>query len=160
RHERCSLRWRQVLAVRRHVAASLNHLPDELVLRQPHSHRVQSRTAFSAILAEGMAVAALLNLEDQRALPFDRAGVFQKLIRDRGAAPGVHLRTPGGILGEMRKSSKRDRKQQNGQDSNGPPLPTLFALTREEREKQEAQDDQNRSNQQRRRFHRRRQQRE
>src|SRR5690349_6656186 len=141
RHERCRLRRHQVLAVRRHVAASLNHLADELILRQPHSHAIQSRTAFAAILAEGMAVAALLRLKDKRALPFERAALMQELRRHRCTAPGVHSRTPGGILGEMRESAERDGEQQDGEDGDRPPLPALFALTREEREKQETQDD-------------------
>src|SRR6516162_4314446 len=39
-HERRGLRRAEIFSVGRHVSAPLDHLPDELVLRQSHSHRV------------------------------------------------------------------------------------------------------------------------
>jgi hypothetical protein len=66
--ERRSL-WRtQVLSVRRHVAASLDHLAYELVLRQPHGYGIQGRTSLAAEVPKGMAVAALFGLKDERSL--------------------------------------------------------------------------------------------
>ena len=41
--DECSgLRRTQVLPIRRHVAAALDHLADELVLREPHGNTVQA----------------------------------------------------------------------------------------------------------------------
>src|SRR6185436_7571407 len=42
-HQRGCLRRTQVLAVGRHVASSLNHLPDELILCEAHRDAVQVR---------------------------------------------------------------------------------------------------------------------
>src|ERR1700748_310223 len=39
-NQRRGLRRAQVLAVRRHVPAPLDHLPDELILRQSHGHGI------------------------------------------------------------------------------------------------------------------------
>jgi hypothetical protein len=39
-HERGSLCRTQVVAISRHVAAALNYLPNELVLRQPHGNAI------------------------------------------------------------------------------------------------------------------------
>src|SRR5260370_16328282 len=69
RDERRGLCRTQVLPVRRHVAASLDHLADELVLREPHGDAIQRRASLPAQLPEGMAVAALLHLKNKRAFP-------------------------------------------------------------------------------------------
>src|SRR5258708_32638681 len=100
--ERGGLRRAQILAVRRHVATALDHLADELVLRQPHRHTVEGRTALPAALSEGMAVAALFDLKHERALPLQRGGTVQALRRHGSAAPGVHLRTPRRITRAVR----------------------------------------------------------
>src|SRR5438270_2120866 len=102
--ERGGLRRAQILAVRRHVATALDHLADELVLRQPHRNIVECRTALPAALSEGMAVAALFDLKDERALSLQRGRGVQESCRHGSAAPGIHLRTPGRIPREMRKS--------------------------------------------------------
>src|SRR5258708_4787921 len=47
-YERGSFRRAQILAVRGHVAASLDHLADELVLREPNRNTVQRRTSLSS----------------------------------------------------------------------------------------------------------------
>src|SRR5579864_6018094 len=39
-HQRRGLRRAQVFSIRRHVAAPLDHLPDELILRQSYGHGV------------------------------------------------------------------------------------------------------------------------
>src|SRR5262245_15519838 len=72
RHEEIDERRRlggaQVLAIGRHVAASLDHLADELVLGESHRHIVESGTTPSPRVTERMAVATLLRLEDEGAL--------------------------------------------------------------------------------------------
>ena len=69
--ERRGLRRTQVLSIGRHVAATLDHLADELVLREPYGNTVESRTSLSTLVAKRMAVAALLDLENERALPLE-----------------------------------------------------------------------------------------
>src|SRR5580704_6029346 len=73
-HERRGLCRTQVLPVRRHVAASLDHLADELVLREPHGDAVERRPPLSAEFTERMAIAALLHLEHESALPLKCGG--------------------------------------------------------------------------------------
>src|SRR2546422_7815209 len=126
--ERSCFRWAQVLPIRRHVAASLDHLPDELVLREPYGNAVQRRTSLPAAFSKKMAVAALLHLKNERALPLKRSCAAQKSLRHRIAAPGVHVRAPGCEPREMGKCAKRDRDQQHGQDCNRPPPPALFSF--------------------------------
>jgi hypothetical protein len=47
-HKRSSLCWTQVVSVGRHIPATLDHLPDELVTRKSHGDTIQSRTPLSA----------------------------------------------------------------------------------------------------------------
>src|SRR5229473_6162570 len=93
-HKRGCLRRTQVLPVRRHVAASLDHLADELILREPHGDAIQRRASLPAQLPEGMAVAALLGLKNKRALPLQGRCAMKKSLRHRITAPSVHVRTP------------------------------------------------------------------
>src|ERR1700678_682779 len=68
-YERRGLCRTQVVSIGRHVATALNHLPNELVLRQPHGNAVQRWPSLSTRVAKRVAVAALLDLKHQRALP-------------------------------------------------------------------------------------------
>src|SRR5258708_1615568 len=92
--ERRGLCRTQVLPVRRHVAASLDHLADELVLCEPHGDAIQRRASLTAQLPEGMAVAALLDLKNKRALPLQSCCAMKKSLRHRITAPSAHVRTP------------------------------------------------------------------
>src|SRR5215510_10144044 len=100
-YQRRGLGRAQILAVSGHVAAALDYLADELVLREPHGDTVQRRTSLPAALRQGMTVAALLRLEDERTLPLQGGGVAQESRRHGCAAPRVHLRTPRGVSREM-----------------------------------------------------------
>ena len=93
----------QILPVRRHVAASLDYLADELVLGEPHGNAVERRTPLTAELPERMAIAALFGLKDESSLPLKRGGAMQKLFRHRITAPCAHVRTPRCISGKMRE---------------------------------------------------------
>ena len=62
-------RWTQVFSIGWHVATSLNHLPDELVLREPHGNAVERRSPLSAEFTERMAIPALLGLKNESSLP-------------------------------------------------------------------------------------------
>src|SRR5215475_7720842 len=59
------LRRTQIFSIGRHVSASLNHLADELVLREPHCDRVKRGPSLAAQIPKSMAIAALLGLENQ-----------------------------------------------------------------------------------------------
>src|SRR5215472_11277071 len=64
--------WRtQILAISRHVATALNHLPNQLVLREAHRYAIQRRSSLSSGARQGMAVAALLALKNQCAPPLE-----------------------------------------------------------------------------------------
>jgi hypothetical protein len=90
------LGWAQVLAIRRHVAAALEDLPDKLILRETRRDKIQSRTTLSANACNRVAVTALLRLKDDSALPLERAEIVRITDGDRGtAAPCIHLRAPG-----------------------------------------------------------------
>src|ERR1700761_1771219 len=104
-----SLRRAQVLAVRRHVAAALQHLPNQLVLRETRCDKIQGRATKSPDPANRMAVAALLRLKDDRALTFERACIVGVADRDRRpSTPRAHLRTPRRKCPEMREYTPRD----------------------------------------------------
>src|ERR1700740_209127 len=93
-YERGRLCRTQIFPVRRHIATALNHLADELVLREPHGNAVERRAPLSAELTERMAIAALLHLKHESPLPLKCGGAMQKSFRHGIAAPGVHVRTP------------------------------------------------------------------
>jgi hypothetical protein len=61
----------QVISVSRHVAAALQHLANELVLRKARGHGIQSWTALAAFPFERVAVATLFALEHERPLTFE-----------------------------------------------------------------------------------------
>src|SRR5260370_23192366 len=105
-NERCRFRRIQVFSVGRHVAASLDHLTDELVLREPHGNAVQSRTSFSATISQTMAVAALLHLKYARALPLKLGCAMQKFSRHVLPTPRDPVRPAGIDSGTMRDRSR------------------------------------------------------
>src|SRR5258708_34248305 len=119
RDERRGLCRTQVLPVRRHVAASLDHLANERVLREPHGDAIQGRSSLLTNLPEGMAVAALLDLKNERPLPLQGRYAMKKSLRHRIAAPSIHVRAPGRISGKMRKCPQHYRNQHDGQDRDG-----------------------------------------
>src|SRR5215469_2028298 len=94
-HQGCCFRWAQVVPIRRHVAASLNHLANQLVLGEPNSHAVQSRPPLPARFAQRMTVAALLELKNESTLPLKSRCSVQKPVRHGVTTPRIHVRTPG-----------------------------------------------------------------
>src|SRR5438105_1516168 len=159
RLEKCDecgrLRWTQVFSIRRHVAASLNHLPDELVLREPHRNAVQGGASFPAGPSKGMAVAALFDLKNESALPLKRSCAMEHSLRHWITAPGAHVRARGCELSETGKGPEHDRDQQHGQNRNRPPPPALFSFAGEKRKKEQPDDHHNRTNENRGSFERR-----
>src|SRR5215468_10432364 len=111
RLEKCDesgrLRRAQVFSISRHVAAPLNYLPDELVMREPHGDRVQGRASVPTGPSKCMAVSTLFELKNERTLPLKRSRVKDHLLRHWITAPGVHVRAPGRELRHTRKCSQR-----------------------------------------------------
>src|SRR5262245_8475628 len=91
----------EVLPVRRHVAAALNGLSNQLVLGEPHGPAVETRAALAAALADRVAVAALFRLELERTLSLQCGEAAELVVRYRVAAPRVHVRAPRRVPGEM-----------------------------------------------------------
>src|ERR1700752_2045930 len=128
--QRSGLRRTQILPIGRHIAAALDHLPYELVLGEPHRNAVQSGPSLPAGVPKRMAVAALLDLEDESTLPLKRSSASQPSLRYGITAPSVHVRTPGRETREMGESSKCDGDHHHRQHSDWPAPPALFSFAR------------------------------
>src|ERR1700678_2167018 len=92
RYERRSLCGTQVVPIGRHVAAALNYLANQLVLRQTHGNAVQGWSPLSPRIAERVAVAALLDLKHERTLALKCSGAVNVAVGYWIAAPGAHVR--------------------------------------------------------------------
>src|SRR5712671_4869528 len=92
RDEGVDFRGREVLAVGRHVPATLQDLTDELIARLTRRDAVERRTTSSAFTGQAMARPALLVLEDEGALELERRPTLDVLDRRGGGAPGCHVR--------------------------------------------------------------------
>jgi hypothetical protein len=68
----------QILPVGRHVTAPLNHLANELVLREPHCNAVECWTSLPAKFTERMAIAALFDLKHESPFSLKRGRAVQK----------------------------------------------------------------------------------
>src|SRR5260370_41780083 len=76
-----------------------------------------------------MAVAALLHLKDQRAFSLKCGTAMQELLRHRISAPRIHVRAPGCVSSEVGECSQDYGDQQNRQNCDRPPAPTLVPLS-------------------------------
>src|SRR5580658_6606184 len=119
----------QIVSIGGHVAAALNHLPDKLVLRQPHGNAVQRWSPLSARVAKRVAVAALLDLKHERALALECGRAMNVALGHRIAAPCTHMWTPGRELCHTSKRAESDRDQQHRNHRNGTALPAFFSFT-------------------------------
>src|SRR5882762_1242621 len=137
RDQRGGLRRAEVLSVGRHVAAALDYLADQLVLCERDGDSIEGRPALSSLAVERMAVVALLELKNERAMSLQGGPALQVLLWDWLAAPGIHHRTPGRVRGEMREASERHSDEQDGEDGDGPALPAFLAFSREEGEREQ-----------------------
>src|ERR1700733_6134286 len=154
-HQRRSLRRTQVVPIGRHVAAALDDLSNELVLRQPHCHAVQGWPSLSTRVSERVAVAALLNLKHERALPLQCGRAMNVARGHRIAAPRAHMRTPRRELRHASKRAERDRDHQHGNHRNRPALPAFFSFSRKKRQKKQTDNCYRRDDEQERRLERR-----
>src|ERR1700678_113290 len=107
-----------------------------------------------------MAVAALLQLKNQRALALERGAVTQKFGGDRHAAPCIHHGAPRRVAGKTCKCSQRDRDQQDGKNGDRTALPTFLAFPEKKRQKHQSKKHEYRADEEDRRFERRWQKRE
>src|SRR5580698_8300499 len=107
-YERSGLCRTQVVPIGRHVAAALNHLPNELVLCQPYGNAVKGWPSLSTHVAKRVTVAALLDLEHERTLPLKCSRAMNVPVGYWIAAPSVHVRTPGRELGQASKCAESD----------------------------------------------------
>ena len=101
--ERRHFRGREVLAVGRHVAAALEDLADELVAREPRGDVVERRPALPPCVAERVAVAALLDLEHERALPLERRAALDESSRARASPLQASMTGDQGAYAELRE---------------------------------------------------------
>src|SRR5580704_2714968 len=72
RHQRSCLGGTQIFSIRGHVAATLNHLTYQLILRELDGDSIQFRPALSTRSADSVAVVTLLGLENERSLALQR----------------------------------------------------------------------------------------
>src|ERR1700691_4573243 len=138
RYERRSFCRTQVISIGRHVAAALNYLTNELILREPHGNAVEGWPSLSARVAKRVAVAALLDLKHERTLPLKRSGAMNVPVGNWISAPGAHVRTPGCELRHTGKRAESDRDHQHSNNRNRPALPALFPFSRKKRQKNQA----------------------
>src|SRR5579863_8282978 len=143
-YERRSLCRTQVVPIGGHIPAALNHLPNELVLREADRNAVQSWPSLSTCVAKRVAVAALLDLKHERTLALERSRSVNVAVGYGIAAPGVHVRTPGRELGHASKGAERDRDHQYCNNRNRTTLPAFFSLSRKKRQKNQAENCQRR----------------
>src|SRR5262245_43977620 len=88
--QRRRLRRAEIFAIGRHVAATLQYLPDQFIAGQACGDSVERRTALAAFTAESVTVAALFDLKHQRALSFERGTALEQWGGNRSSAPRVH----------------------------------------------------------------------
>ena len=148
-----SFGWTQILAICGHVAAALKNLTDQLILSETRRDEIQSRTALSADACDRMAVAALLRLKDNCALPLKGTRILGIAKGNRRpAAPRAHLRAPWRESAEMRQHTPSNRDRGQHKDRDWAPVPALLSFTRIKREGHKSRNSEYGSNQQKRRL--------
>src|SRR3954462_13322588 len=85
-----------------------------------------------------MAVTTLLDLKHKSTLPLERGCAMDVSIRDGIAAPGIHVRTPGGELGKMSKGAEADRGHEHRDYCNGSAFPALLSFSGKKWQKNQA----------------------
>ena len=75
--ERRGLGGTERIAVGGHISASLQDLANDLIFRHARGDGVERRAAEAAFSADGVTVAALLVLEDDRSFSFEWSAVVQ-----------------------------------------------------------------------------------
>src|SRR6266567_1396309 len=143
-----------------HVAAALNHLPDQLVVGESQRDTIQGWAPISAGTAERMAVTALLYLKYQRALTLQCGCAMHEPVRHRITAPRIHVRAPRRKLSHARKGPECDGNQQHGENRDRPPLPAFFSFAGKKGQEDQCDDRHRWDDEKKWRLHRRRKQRQ
>src|SRR3984957_10295509 len=132
--ERGHFGWRERSAVRRHVAAALNHLPNDLIFGEMRGDAIECGAAHTAKSAECVAIVALLGLEDERALAFEWCVTVDQAIGNFVGGPRSHVRTPRCVRAEMRERRQANSNNQQRKHANRTAIPTFFAEAGDERQ--------------------------
>ena len=137
RVEECDERgdfWRRESgAVGGHVAATLNDLADDLIFGETRGDAIECGAALAAEPAECVAIVALLHLEDECALAFERRGGVNEAVGNFVGGPRVHVRTPRSIGAEMRERREADGDDDESENADGTAVPTFFSDAGDER---------------------------
>src|SRR5262245_21692278 len=94
RDERVDFRGAEILAVSRHVAATLQNLTEELIARLTRRDAIERRPALSSFTAEAVAGPALLVLQHKGTLELERSPSLDVPHRCGSGRPGLHLWRP------------------------------------------------------------------
>src|SRR5499426_468420 len=137
RDERVDFSRVQILAIGRHVAATLQNLTDELIARLARRDAVERRPALSAFTAEAVAGPALLVLQHQRALKLERSPALDVPDRCGGRGPRLHLRRPRNRHAEGGQRRNNEYDDQDREDGDGTTLPALLSRARKKRHEEE-----------------------
>src|SRR5260370_20548391 len=92
RNDRIDLRGTQVLAICRHISATLDNLPHDLAPGKACRSVVKCRSAQTACTSERMTIAALFALNQDRTLQLEWRATFYVIDRSQGPSPCVHRR--------------------------------------------------------------------
>src|SRR5580704_17933865 len=125
----------QILSIRWHIPAALDHLPDQLIFGKTQSNTVERGAALASSTIQRVTVVTLLRLKNQLPLTFQSGAPLEILSGNRLAAPCIHDGTPRRVLAQMRQGAETHGDQQNGQDRNRPALPTFFTFACNKRER-------------------------
>src|SRR6266852_9901304 len=159
-HQSSCFRRTEVFPVGRHISPALDHLTNKLIFCKAKSHSVERRPALTSFVVQRMTVVTLLRLKNERTMALQCRPAMQEFSRNRLAAPGVHHRAPGCVLGQMSQSAEAYGDQQNREYRNRPAFPALLPFACYKRKRQQDNDSDGRTNQQDGRLGRRGQERE
>jgi len=90
-----NLRWRQVGAIGRHIAAALDDLANELGRCHPRSYAGKIGSSVPPLVVDGVTIAALFVLKNESSLQFQWGAAFQNVLFQIQAFPSLHMRRPG-----------------------------------------------------------------
>src|SRR5262249_28665264 len=130
----------QVLAVSRHVASPLDHLPGELIAGQPSCDSIESGPPQSAAAADAMTIPALLVLQHQRPLSLERRSSFDKFDWRCLSVPCRHLCRPRRKRAKIVQCPKSQKNDKNREYRHWPAASALFTSARYEGEQKEKPD--------------------
>src|SRR5262249_17151447 len=124
---------RQVPAKRRHVAAALNHLPDQLVAGEASGHTIQRWAAQTTFAPRAATLPPLLVSHHQRTLQLQRRTSAHRLDGRGIAAPGFHVGRPRGVCPQVSQGTDYQEHENHSQHGHGPPASAFLTGIRKKR---------------------------